>query len=313
MEYKHFGIYLRELRESRQWTQEQLAQGICSSKQIYRIEKGTYEPSLYLLNQLSIKFNLDLNTYYKIHFSNSSTSSFYVYNQIQDAIKANNLKLLKDLVHQYNLHPDFTTGSNLQLMCYAKALILSLDNQEYLSSIDICYKGIYIEAPSFDLKNIRNSFLSNTGMALINTLRLNYYRLGEYEKSKEILIDLIYSIEYFSINATNSFNEVSEFVKKFYQLLLFNLCILLFDQNNFKDAIIYAEKGISYSNKINSIRYLPELLFIKFQVLYSQDNMIAAKEIYTQCTTLLQITQQHTKLDDVHDVVQKKYPELLDN
>jgi transcriptional regulator with XRE-family HTH domain len=40
MEYEHFGILLQELRLKYNLSREKLAQGICTPKQIYRIEKG---------------------------------------------------------------------------------------------------------------------------------------------------------------------------------------------------------------------------------------------------------------------------------
>ena len=69
MNYEHFGNLLQELRLKYNMSREKLAQNICTPKQIYRIEKGDSEPSIYLLHQLSIKFNLDLNEYYKNYFT----------------------------------------------------------------------------------------------------------------------------------------------------------------------------------------------------------------------------------------------------
>lgn len=54
MEYAHFGVLLKELRTKYNMSRESLAEGICTPKQIYRIEKGFSQPSIYMLNQLSM-------------------------------------------------------------------------------------------------------------------------------------------------------------------------------------------------------------------------------------------------------------------
>lgn len=48
MNYGHFGELLKEIRNSRGLTQEQLAENICSVRQLSRIESGENEPSIYI-------------------------------------------------------------------------------------------------------------------------------------------------------------------------------------------------------------------------------------------------------------------------
>ena len=86
MNYEHFGAFLQDLRTQHNLSREKLAENICTSKQIYRIEKGLSEPSLFLLIQLSIKFNMDLNEYFKMDFTSNSIIGLEGINAINTAI-----------------------------------------------------------------------------------------------------------------------------------------------------------------------------------------------------------------------------------
>ncbi len=97
MEYEHFGFLLQELRKKYSMSRDKLAQNICTPKQIYRIEKGISEPSVYILHQLSIKFNLDLNEYYKMHFTKASISGLMGIDSINAALISGDTNLLKSI------------------------------------------------------------------------------------------------------------------------------------------------------------------------------------------------------------------------
>ncbi|MGB8455793.1 MAG: helix-turn-helix transcriptional regulator [Anaerocolumna sp.] len=168
MRYEHFGILLQELRGRYNLSREKLAQNICMPKQIYRIEKGVSEPSIYLLHQLSIKFNLDLNEYYKMYFTKNTIIGLEGTKAINIAIDNGDLPSLKSLVNSYEMLEDFKSGQNLQHIYYGKALCSSLIDEDYKTSLDYCFKGIQVECLEFTIYNISNNTHSNISLALLN-------------------------------------------------------------------------------------------------------------------------------------------------
>ncbi|WP_033164668.1 helix-turn-helix transcriptional regulator [Clostridium sp. KNHs205] len=222
MSYEHFGIFLRELRESRSLTREQLAKGICTPKQIYRIEKGEFEPSLYLLNQLSIKFNMDLNEYFKMYFSVNTVIGYEGIQAINNAISLGDRELLKNLVEKYEKHKDFTKGENLQHILYGKAICAAYE-KNYMNSLNYCLKGIMIEEPSFTLDSITKSTYSNVGLSIINFMSTNYMSLKREDIANKILLDLLYVLETNILPSPYPMYQASQFAKKFYQSILANL------------------------------------------------------------------------------------------
>lgn len=310
MNYEHFGVFLRELRESRNLTREQLAKDICTPKQIYRIEKGDFEPSLYLLNQLSIKFNMDLNEYFKMYFSVNTITGFEGIQSINNAIAVKDFELLKRLIDKYEKHKDFNKGENFQHICYAKA-ICAAHEQSFTSSLNHCLKGIMMENPSFTLDTITISTYSNVGLSIISCMGLDYIALHRDGIGVKILFDLLYVLETYILSSPYPMYQASQFSKKVYQNTLNNLSYNLLHAGNLEKAEQLIEKGIDFSIQENSLRFLPGLFFMKFKLLYKQENYNKAKEIYEQMRCLYTITKQSKVLEEMDSSIYTDYPEIF--
>lgn len=310
MSYEHFGVFLRELRESRNLTREQLAKDICTPKQIYRIEKGDFEPSLYLLNQLSIKFNMDLNEYFKMYFSVNTIIGFEGIQALNDAIAKRDTALIKSLTEKYEKHKDFSKGENLQHIYYAKAICAAYEDN-YTSSLNYCLKGIIIENPSFSLNTITDSTYSNVGLSIISCMGLDYISLNREDIGLKILFDLLYVLENYVLSSPYPMYQASQFSKKIYQNTLNNLSYQLLNEEKYEKAEELIEKGIDFSIQENSLRFLPGLFFMKFKLLYKQGHFEKAKEIYTQMRCLYTITKQTMVLEDMDNSIKEDYPEVF--
>lgn len=310
MSYEHFGVFLRELRESRSLTREQLAKDICTPKQIYRIEKGDFEPSLYLLNQLSIKFNMDLNEYFKMYFSVNTVIGFEGIQALNDAIAKRDTVLIKSLVEKYEKHKDFSKGENIQHIYYAKAICAAYENN-FTSSLNHCLKGIMIENPSFSLDTIISSTYSNVGLSIISCMGLDYIALNREDIGVKILFDLLYVLETYILPSPYPMYQASQFSKKVYQNTLNNLSYNLLHAGSLEKAEQLIEKGIDFSIQENSLRFLPGLFFMKFKLLYKQNQFEKAKEIYAQMRCLYTITKQTKVLEEMDKSIDEDYPEIF--
>jgi len=186
IKYEHFGILLQELRTKYNMPREKLTQNICTPKQIYRIEKGDSEPSIYLLHQLSIKFNLDLNEYYKMHFTSNTLAGFEGVKSINAVIDKGDVIALKSLIEDYENLADFKVGNNLQHIYYGKALCSALLDNNYRTSLDYCFKGLLIEYPGFSLNKIQKNIYSNVGITLLNCISQNYFAMNQYTNGAKL-------------------------------------------------------------------------------------------------------------------------------
>lgn len=311
MSYEYFGILLRELRESRNLTREQLSDNICSPKQIYRIEKGEYEPSLYLLNQLSIKLNMDLNEYFKMYFSNQSISGFEGIKQLNNAVEQGNLNLIQSLVQKYEKLDEFKRGENLEHVLYGKALCSALIDKDYTSSLMYCMKGIHVENPKFTIDCISKSIYSNVGLSIINCIGLNYLAMNERLTGLKVFFDLLYVIENYILDSPFPMYQGTQFSKKIYENTLYNLSLHLLKSGDDKQALHYVDKGIDFAVKEYNLRFLPELQYMKFKLLYNAQKYEEAKEYHQRIISLYKITNQKAKLKEYEDLVITEYPMIM--
>jgi transcriptional regulator with XRE-family HTH domain len=311
MNYEHFGNLLRELRESRNLTREQLAQNICTPKQIYRIEKGYSEPSICLLNQLSIKLNIDLNEYFKMHFSNHSIIGFEGIKNINNAIEQNDIQKIKELVVKYESLEEFKHGENLQHILYGKSLCSALLDNNYNLSLKYCIEGLRIENPSFTIDTISQSTYSNVGLALINCISKNYLALHQTEIGIKVLHSLLYVLEQYIIYSPYPIYQATQFSKKIYQNTLYNLSFYFMNNGDIYRSLEYVNKGIEFSLKEYNLRFLPDLQLMKFKLLYRLENYEEAKDYYIRVIYLYKITNQEDKLKKLEDEVKIEYPVIL--
>ncbi len=311
MNYENFGEFLLELRLSRNMTREQLAQDICTPKQIYRIEKGIYEPSLYLINQLSIKFNMDLNEYFKMYFTSNTIVGLEGIKSINVALESGDIPLLKSLIDKYENICEFQKGENLQHIYYGKALSSALLDNNYNASLDYCYKGILVECPGFNIDNISKNMYSNVGIALINCMSQNYFAMDQYNNGMKVLLELFTVLETYVLNSPYPLFQASQFSKKIYQGVLYNIGFHLYDNGEIKNALKYVNKGIEFSLNEYNLRLLPELLFMKFKILYNEQNYEEAKEYYNRAIYLYKITNKENKLAEIESSANISYPKIF--
>jgi transcriptional regulator with XRE-family HTH domain len=311
MKYEHFGNLLQELRMNYNMSRDKLAENICTPKQIYRIEKGESEPSINLLHQLSYKFNLDLNEYYKMYFTTNTLVGLEGVNAINAAIESGDKTLLKSIIDNYENIEDFKNGENLQHIYYGKALCAALLDHDYNASINYCYKGILIECPKFSIDNISQNMYSNIAISILNCIAQNFFSMDQYDNGMKVLTELLKILETFVIDSPYPLFQASQFSQKIYQLILYNVGFHLFNHGEIRKALIYVDKGIAFSLKVNNLRHLPYLLFMKFKLLYHDEKYDEALEYYKQALSLYKIANNITVLNELDSTAKNDFPEIF--
>lgn len=312
MNYEHFGELLQELRMKYHMSREKLAQNICTPKQIYRIEKGDSEPSIYLLHQLSIKFILDLNEYYKMHFTNNTLVGLEGIKSINAALDSGDMTLLKSLVDKYEKLEEFKKGENLQHIYYGKALCSALVDNDYKTSLDYCFKGMQIEYPGFSLDKMHRNTYSNVGITLLNCISQNYFAMNQYNNGMKVLFELLNILETYVLTPPYPMFQASQFSKKIYQAVLCNISASLLDNGEIENALSYVEKGIQFSIKENNLRFLPDLMLMKLKILYHKKKYKDAREYYNRTIYLYKIINKDNKISELENLSKLDYPKIFE-
>lgn len=310
MEFNNLGELLKSLRLEKGWSQEEACKDICDRRTYLRWEKNICEPSIYYFNLLSNRFNYDLNAYYKIFICDKSLTAWRHKEAANQYVNSNNWAELYVFINNIKNLPDFSLGENKMTVQYYHALYHNKFTNNYELSSKYCIEGLKEEDINITLAKPIGKIYSNIGLCLLNCLSSNYKKTKKYNLATEIYLTIINNIESKLIpNITyyQSFN----FEKKLYQTIINNLCLYYMQSDNILLALNYVNKGISFSNQYHYLDKLPDLLEIKFKLLYLQNEYKLAKEIYRLCVGLYQLQNRIDEYLYCEKLLYNQYPELL--
>jgi len=134
--------------------------------------------------------------------------------------------------------------------------------------------------------------------------------LGKKEQCNNIYIEVLANIENKIIPDITHYQS-TEFEKRIYQIITYNLGHNYMENNELDLAAKYINKGIEFSIKHNYLDKLAKLLELKFKLLYEKEEYEEAKKYFSQCMSLY-LLQNKTNpykwgLEDLHSI----YPKIL--
>jgi tetratricopeptide (TPR) repeat protein len=230
--------------------------------------------------------------------------------EINDAIVLGDISCLKELIIKYENNDDFKKGENLQHIFYAKALCEAKE-ENYIESIDYCMKGLLIENPLFTIETIPDFMYSNIGLAILNCISVNYMSLNKKDIGFNILTSLLSVIERNYINSQYAMYQSGQFSKKFYINALYNISFMFLSDNELDRAEEYINKGIEFSVKENNMRFLPNLIYNKFMLLYKREKLEEAIEYYVQAKGLYKLVNRMNTWKELEEYSRIEFPDFI--
>lgn len=307
MNYGHFGELLKEIRNSRGLTQEQLAENICSVRQLSRIESGENEPSIYILHNISKRLNIDLQEFYRIYFTSGSFESYNLKLKLGELVASKDNHSLRKFINEIENMSVFQEGENLQYVLYGKAICSSHIDNNYELSNEYCIMGISIEYPNFNIYKMKSISYSNIGLTMINLMASNFNKMGKKELSFKILGILLNILEDFILNTPFPMYRSLDLEKRLYQSTSCNLSILNMNSKDYKKSLDYVNKGIDFSIKENHMRFLPELLAQKSRLLLEMGLREKAYEVYNNCLNLYKICRNKEEIQMIEQEIENNF------
>lgn len=255
MEQNNVGLIIKELRIKKKISQEQLANGICSKSQLFRIEKGRHFPSIFILQQLSDKLGEDITKY--LMFSNCTNPIYFslFFNNLEVLrLKRDYAKILStidELEHYTEYANDINIPCIKQLLYWYKGTAVSNTSENFIS-LDYYIDLLKLTLSFSDLDEIFDEILTLNEIRIIHSIATTYCRLEEFSYAKNTLISLVNNIKtYTNINDLLLIPEI-----------FYNLSKLLFNQEEYSEALIYANSGIKFCIHNNFSCVLADLFYI---------------------------------------------------
>lgn len=263
------GDKIRELRKRKHMTQEELADGICTSVSISRIENGIQMPSSTILDKILDRLGTSTYEICNIYYKNEQQKEFEETSKnVADLLSIGNISKAKREIKKLKAFGNEDAFSQQTILFLEGTILIHEAPKESLVLLE---DAIIKTKPNIDMDDFRESLLSTTEANIISVLSAAYYKSGNVRKAIRIGEELLSSMKKHESQVKN------------YKVILINTAMNLSNylvaENRIQEALEYIEQAEDISIIASETSLLPEIEFIKATMLFSLGKKKESKEI----------------------------------
>lgn len=259
-----FGEILKNIRQYRKLTKAQLSRNICDIRTISRIENGDIDCPTDLLDHFSEELHFDFRDFQNEIYYCKTLNAYFVVKEFFDAISNYDIIAVKNIILKMENLKEFSTGHNLQMLYYAKALVAIEMDKEIEQSKNYCLKGIAADGKIFDLNNLSIENYTHMEQILIHTYAYNLKIQGKYEQAKKIFSFILSILDDYPKTKYKHYYKYAEKEKSLYMSCIQNLSAIAYLECHYTLGLSYTQKGFEFICQHNVTFYIPILLQKEF-------------------------------------------------
>ena len=245
-----FGLIIRQRREELGYTQEDLADGICSVPTLSRIENGDRMPTKEHFEMLVQRLGYSdtmLDSYV-------DERQFHLHNQkfkIRQAIILNKLDVAKLLLSEYISSISKPTQIERQFIILCETLA---NYNEYTPKMRLTHfeEAIQLTCPKYGINRLPR-ILSFEEIIILNNIAVCYSQMGNVDRG----ISILYHLKRYYENQIMNPEEIL----RSQPLILYNLSKYLGISGRYDECIEVADLGIRIARETGRCTYLDGLLY----------------------------------------------------
>jgi len=249
------GDYIREIRERKGYTQEEVSFGICTPATLSRIENGRQKPGRYILDKLMERLGIE-NTFFDMFVNCDEMELYELLQELAKDIADGRVEQLEQRVQILEGMVKNPSDIECQCLYYAKGEVARKCGASEEEVMDWLMRAIHITLPEFDGENpLERNLLTFDEIIIINNIAMKHARTGEMSTALRLEYWLK---QYMEEKMIDSKQKTAK-----YPVILFNLTNWLGAKNRFEDALKISQEGIDFCIKNGNLIMLPRLLFNK--------------------------------------------------
>lgn len=292
----YLGTIIKSIRINKGITQKDLAQGICTIRQLTRIESNESSPSAFILQGFSTRIGDDLLKYLPY----SSEKDGHIIKIVLD-----------DAYRYYNKHQYFKALSEIEKLDYIDHINDTAIQQEVLwlkssaqihtyqfdGNSDYFVSLLRLTKSLERVDDVFSDSLSKIELEIVSTI---IYFLLEQD-------DLVYAqkLMYRLINYYEADHEIRHFAP--YLRALYNLSKISFMNHEYGKAVDYAEKGIACCTRNSCLSQLDRLYNIGGRAYYKAGDVERGQHYLILYILLSQNRVDHYQLKTIYTTLIENY------
>lgn len=280
MQENHMGHVIRALRQLKGMTQKELAEGICSVKQLSRIERGESITNLMFVHQFSEKMGENLSDFFLIAHCLDPINMLKTLKELEALYLKQSFIEILDLVSKIEVHnsQDLTYNNIKQLIWWYKGVGLAnirpneIDETYFLDLLKL--------STDKPIETLCDSYMNNNEFRIVHSYIAMLCRKGKFEIARMLLVKIINSIE----------RHYFRYDQIIYNEMLYNLTKIYICEDHFEKAIGVAFKGVKNSVKNNCIAGVPDFIFMAGLAYQKMGKSEKAIQQYNRFLNLIKVT-----------------------
>lgn len=258
----YVGTIIKSIRQSKGVTQKELANNLCSIRQLSRIEMNLSSPTAYLISEISSRLGNDLLDY--LPYSDDP-NAYHVKHEIERAMVLFNKDKHNAALEMLENSPDLNQAISRYAKLEVAWLYGALSNYiEVPMKVDEAYY-VNLLLDSYQLDNLDDIFkmpLRAIDYRILNSLIVIHLVAGDFDYAELMMIKAIENIETTQTNKKDTS----------YLRFIYNLSRLYFNSNKYQLALHYSRKGLDYCISNGVLFYLSDLSNIHGRALFKLDD-----------------------------------------
>ena len=305
----HIGSFIKYFRKKKHLTQTALAEGICDKDYLYKIETGKNEPSIFVLEALSKKLNVNLLEYRHDIFKYTSSEVYEMYTNLNLLLSTEDKEGVKNYILECNKEPSFKTGDLYLFLQYSKAWLAFYD-EKYDESIALCLEGMNTAGFSLDINKPILSTFSNEAILLIKLYAINLHITEKIDEALAIYEQLYKELYYVVERPVYELNKALHFQAVHFMNISYNLGVLYTEKHKYDKAEQIINDALKLSRRTNYANMYIPLLICLIDVYYNTNRLNKAQETWNDIQVLAKYFGKDSHYDYFVENCKKYMPEL---
>ncbi len=279
------GDYIYDLRKQRGYTQEELAEGVCTTSTLSKIENGGRTPSSATYEALMQRLG-GQTSLFSCFVGKRELETDRFCREILSMMARNEPEYLEAALEEYRIWTGEHPLTETQLMLYLGAVYHTIVGEKPEKVLRELYRALRITTKE-DVRVWRKAdrrLLTYDEIVIWNNIAIQYKRLKMTGRACDIWYGLK---DYFHVRMMDEEERA-----KMYPVILYNLSVVLSERKSYEEALLYSEMGIGMCVRFGKLFPLPYLLNQKSRVLLALEAYNDAREVRSQSELIFRVMKK---------------------